>query len=350
MGLFPMTHIRASNTTLKPIMQLRFLKRLSRALSIGYSLNEALEVLQWDKTISSTANQIIVLLRDGNSFPLALEKMKFHPIVISFIALSKEYGDLESSIQKTVEIFERRIEYSKKFTQVIRYPLILIVVFSFLFFFIQHSVLPNLLTLTEQGSKQSMLITTMITISAFLYYGFLFVILFILAIRLSWNHFQYKIPMEIQLKVIKMIPIYRSYVTLNTSFLLATHISSLLQTGISIKDVLLILKEQPKQNIVSHYAHILIDGLNQGIHLSLLLHNFSFIKQELASIFQKNSNADTLEKDLAVYATFLTDDLHQKIMRTITYIQPVFFILLGLVVILIYLSLMWPMYQIIETI
>jgi competence protein ComGB len=36
-------------------------------------------------------------------------------------------------------------------------------------------------------------------------------------------------------------------------------------------------------------------------------------------------------------------------MKAITYIQPVFFVLLGCIIILIYLSLMLPMYQIIQT-
>jgi competence protein ComGB len=335
---------------LKHAIQLRFLQRLSRALSSGYSLNESLEVVKWDKALTPLATDAIHILQDGNTLPIALEKLNFHPIIISFLSISQEYGDLESSIQKTVEIFDKRLEYSKKFSQVIRYPILLIIVFSFLFFFIQHSVLPNLLTLMDQSTDRSVVISMILNISSVLYYGFLLIVLLALAFRMSWQYLQSKIPIDYQLKLFQLIPIYRSYVTLNTSYLLATHMSSLLQTGISIKDVLAILMAQPKLNIISHYASRLTEGLNQGIHLSLLLHSFRFINPQLASIFQKNSNADTLEKDLAVYAIFLTDELHQKIMRTITYIQPIFFTLLGLVVILIYMSLMWPMYQIIETI
>jgi competence protein ComGB len=350
MDLFLGIHMKIPKAPLKPAIQLRFLQRLSRALSSGYSLNESLEVVKWDKSLSPIATDTIHILQDGNTLSIALEKLNFHPIIISFLSISQEYGDLENSIQKTVEIFDKRLEYSKKFSQVIRYPIVLIIVFSFLFFFIQHSVLPNLLTLMDQSTDRSFFLSMILNISSVLYYGFLLIVLLALAFRMSWQYLQSKIPIDYQLKLFQLIPIYRSYVTLNTSYLLATHVSSLLQTGISIKDVLAILMAQPKLNIISHYASRLTEGLNQGLHLSLLLHSFRFINPQLASIFQKNSNADTLEKDLAVYAIFLTDELHQKIMRTITYIQPIFFTLLGIVVILIYLSLMWPMYQIIETI
>ncbi|WP_026906685.1 type II secretion system F family protein [Paucisalibacillus globulus] len=346
---FQKIHMIVFKQTVKASVQLNFLKRLSRSLSNGYTLLSALDTLKWDKNLRDISNKIILLLKDGKSLDQALDELSFHPIITTYLYFAKEYGDLEASIIKCVELYEKRLEYTKKFTQVVRYPIILITVFSFVFFFIQHSVLPNLLILFQQNDQNSQGFSVAINLISFIYYSFITLLIACIFFKVLWNYVETIVPFQIQLKIFELIPFYRSYLKLNTSFLLSTHIATLLKTGLSIKDVLAILSNQQKLPILSHYSTILMRGLNQGQYIYVILDQFTFINPQLASIFQKNSNVDSLEKDLTTYATFITDELNQKIMKAITYIQPIFFILLGFIIILIYLSLMLPMYQIIQT-
>ncbi|MFS0672801.1 competence type IV pilus assembly protein ComGB [Ornithinibacillus sp. 179-J 7C1 HS] len=335
---------------LKTTTQLTFLKRLSRSLSNGYPLIEALETMKWDKNLLSVAEQVIILLKSGETLDKSLEKLSFHPIITTYLYFAKEHANLEANLNKCLHIYEQRLNHLKKFTQVIRYPIILIIIFSMVFFFIQHKVLPNLLSLFQQNNQESHMINTTITFSSLIYYGFIMVILISLTIYFLWTHMKPKTPVELQIKLYNMLPIYRGYVKLNTSFLFSTHVETLLKTGLPIKDVLTILSKQTKLPLLSYYATQLINGLNQGFPISLIMEQLTFLSPQLTSIFQKNSNSESLEKDLATYSTFLIDELNDKIVNIITYIQPVFFILLGLIIILIYLSLMLPMYQFINTI
>lgn len=349
MALFQRLHMKNLNRYLNSSIQLSFLKRLTRALSNGYTLLAALETLKWDNRLRPVANEAINLLKNGKTIDYVFEKLKFHPIISTYMYFAKEYGDLEESILKCVEIYEKRLEYTKRFTQVIRYPLLLIVIFSILFFFIQYSVLPNLLTLLQQNNPDDPFINYFITLSSVIYYACLALVFCLLIIRWVWHVMKDKIPIEKQLHFILAIPFYRSYVKLNTSFLFSTHMSSLLKTGLSIKDVLAVLARQQKLPILTHYADFLTNGLKSGYPIYVLIHQLELINPQLASIFQKNTDANTLEKDLTIYAIYLTDELNQKIQKAITYVQPIVFIGLGLIIILIYMSLMLPMYQFIET-
>lgn len=335
---------------LKPELQLRFLQQLAKVLTNGYSLLSALETLKWDRSLALLAENTINKLKNGIGFDKALEELKFNPLITTYLYFSKDYGDLEENISKCVGIYEKRLHYYRQFGQAIRYPLILLVVFTMMFFFIQHSVIPNLLTLAQQGTENAILIKLSITVVTVCYYTFIICIFLILLCRIIWQYLKLKVPIETQLIFLKLLPFYRSYLKLNTSFLFATHISSLLKSGLSIKDVLAILEKQSRLPLLSYYSSLLTKGLNQGIPISFVITNLFFINSQLAKLFQKNANTELLEKDLTIYAAMLIEQLNQRILKAITYIQPIFFILLGIMIILIYLSLIWPMYQIFETI
>ena len=154
MVLLQKLHLKITNRKVNSTIQLNFLNRLSKSLSNGYSLLAALETLKWDNKLRKLVDEVIILLKRGYSLDQALEQQAFHPIITTYLYFAKDYGDLETSILKCVENYEKRLQYAKKFTQVVRYPIILIIIFSFVFFFIQHSVLPNLLMLFHQNNQK----------------------------------------------------------------------------------------------------------------------------------------------------------------------------------------------------
>src|SRR5699024_4597175 len=116
------------------------------------------------------------------------------------------------------------------------------------------------------------------------------------------------------------------------------------------KDTLQNMSKQTKLPIVSYYTSLIMNQLANGFLIVHLLDNLTFIDKQLANVFHNNTNAETLAKDLAVYAEFLNEDMERKIMRIITMIQPIFFVFLACFIILVYVTLMWPMFQLIQSV
>src|SRR5699024_8686227 len=129
-----------------------------------------------------------------------------------------------------------------------------------------------------------------------------------------------------------------------------THVSSLLRTGLSLKNILEHILNQNKLQFISYYALLMTRGLSNGKQISVLLADFKLMDKQLSVIFEKNTDENALEKDLATYAEISTDLLNRKITKAITLIQPLFFIILACFIVFIYLSLMWPMFQLLKTI
>ncbi|RKQ37780.1 competence type IV pilus assembly protein ComGB [Oceanobacillus halophilus] len=331
-------------------IQLKFLQRLTRLLKNGYPILEALETIKWDKKLSGAATKVINSLRAGVSIDKAFEEAHFHQTITSYLYFVKFNNDLEGSFEKCIEMFSQRLNNTKKFKELIRYPLVLLTIFSILLTFIHQSVLPSFAEIFQsETNSNSAILISMKLIDLLL--SFLFLVISLLFVfSLFWLFLRPKIPIERRIQLYTKIPLYRTYIKTQTSYFFATHFSSLLKTGMSIKEILQHMSQQPKSTIISFYSSILTEELSQGVHLTYILSGLPLLETQLTSIFQKNTNAETLEKDLELYAELLVEEIQFKTMKTITILQPVFFLFLGAFIIFIYVTLMWPMFQLIKTI
>lgn len=331
-------------------LQRLFLKRLSRLLHNGYTLVESLEIIQWDNSLKAPAQTITQALKNGNSLDASFEQAHFSSLVTTYLYFVRANGDIHASIDKCLTMFDQRLQYTKKFQQTARYPVILLVVFSVVLYFIKRSVLPSFQNLFQSSAEASSIVSITIIIINLLISALFILIMLALISALLWQINKRKVAIPNQIKLYCTIPFYRKYKQIHTSFLFATHFSSLLKTDLSIKEILTTMSEQVKLPILSYYATLMTEELNRGNQLSSLLSQLQLFDKQIPLIFQKNADTTELEKDLSVYAEFLTEELNRKIMKNLTYIQPVFFFILAGLIVFIYMSLMWPMFQLIKTI
>src|SRR5690625_285903 len=140
---------------LTEITQLHFLRRLHRLLANGYSLIKALEIMKWDKQIIETINILNETLKKGCTLDDSFERAHFHNTIIAYLYFVRINGNLLSSLEKCITMFEQRIMYKKKFTQVIRYPIVLSFIFITLLIFLKQSLLPSFLELFQSSTAYS---------------------------------------------------------------------------------------------------------------------------------------------------------------------------------------------------
>lgn len=348
MGLFQKKALMGNKKLLAAEIQLRFLKRLYQLLLNGHPLIDALEIIKWDKELVEPASKIITVLKTGTSFDQALEQARFHDSITSYFYFIQEVGDVREGVEKCIEMYEDRLKYTKKFQQVARYPLILLFIFGLLLYFIKSTVLPSFSDLFQSNAEVSSTIKFSIELIDYLMLTMIIISSCSIILYIVWKFNKHRYNIAQQINLYKKIPILRRYLMLQTSFQFATHLSSLLKTGRSLRDILDNMSGQTKLPIIAHYASLLTEGLSRGLSVAALLPDLYFLEKQFIIIFQKNMDRIALEKDLTMYAEVLTEELQRKIMKALTLIQPIFFILLAIFVVFIYLTLMLPMYQLIQ--
>ncbi len=333
-----------------PKLQLVFLKRLYQLLKRGYSLNGALEIVAWDEKLTGKTKTIRQCLYQGKHLDEALAEAKFHRLIVMYIYFVRINGDLLSSLKKSIHMFEQRLIRLEKFKRTSRYPLFLFIIFLILLLIIRQSILPSYIEIFRFHAQShqtvlSMLFIFNLFITAILIGTFLTVIAFV-----GWKIMKEKLPLETQIDFYTRTPLLRHYVRMQTSFYFATYVGLFLKTGLSMKQIIEHLEKQEEFPIIRHYASVMLQHLNKGQYLDTLLHSFPLIDPQLADLFKKHNHIEELEKDLAAFADFLAEELEYKTRRAIMFIQPATFLLLGIFIIIIYVSLLWPMFQLLDSI
>lgn len=330
--------------------QLRFLKHLYRLLDAGYSFIGALEMVKWNQSLKQPAEEIIRVLHSGLHIDEAFSKASFHPSIISFLYLARFDGDVPNQIKKCMLMFEQRTRQFQKFKQVIRYPIILCILFVVLLFFLKTSVLPSFTEIFQASPESATSILIAMNIIDLMTSFLIFTVFFTILLTIAWKFYKHHFAIDRQLAILKRVPILANLLRLQTSYYLASHISMFLKAGLSMRHILEHLHEQRELPIVRYYAHLMLTRMLTGQPMEGLLSGLPFVDRQLAEVVRNSTSVSTMEKDLDMYASFITEEIEQKTMKLITYIQPVIFTLLACMIVFIYLTLMWPMFQLIQTV
>lgn len=330
--------------------QLLFMEQLLRLLADGYSIVQALKILEWNKNFIDSTKIIAYNLTEGKYIDEAFEQAEFHHTIIAYLYFVRFNHDLTTSLSKAIHMFKTQVENRKKFKNIMRYPLILSLIFTILLFFLKSTILPSFLDLFQYNSNSPTSILVIISIIDLFITIFIILCVIILSGFLGWKYYLNKLPIENQITYYTKIPVYRSLLRMQTSYFFTTHISMFLKTGMSMKTILKQMVAQNKLPIISYYASLMEFQLENGFPLGQLIEHFDFIDYQIAYIFEQQYNHDRLEQDLRAYASHVIEHMEYKIKKALTLIQPIFFCILASFIIFIYLALMWPMFQIIQTV
>lgn len=335
-------------TNISETMQLRFLEHLQRNLQMGYSLLEALERIKWDRQLATIASLMIHALKRGQALDQAFQKANFHYTIIAYIYLAKESGEIIDNLTKCIQATKQRLQYRKQFRQTFRYPLLLIIIFIGVLYVVKQSILPIFASLFYQKEISGFLINILLIFTEWITPLFLLLMFSFWILYYFWKRYRDKLKMETQIKIMESIPMFRSFLKMRTSYQFATHVSTLLKTGMPMNQVIHYVANQDHLPFLSHYAKRMLNTLHEGKPLLALFFQLYFLDEQLIDIFKKSSDQDTLARDLTTFATIKSKELHRKMLRGLRMIQPVIFVLLGILIIALYLMLIWPLIQMVQ--
>src|SRR5699024_9419994 len=119
--------------------------------------------------------------------------------------------------------------------------------------------------------------------------------------------------------------------------------------GLTMKDSLYIIRSQPYQDIVHYYASLISDHLAQGYHYSSILPQCTLLDHHLTRMMTKDRNQEQLLKELTMYAEHLLSSMEAYIKRWIHLLQPLILSVLAIFVVFVYLTLMLPMFDYLDS-
>ncbi|RSK27830.1 type II secretion system F family protein [Bacillus sp. HMF5848] len=334
--------------------QINLIGQMGQLLHHGYSLLEAFEFLivqfQKSKHIESLL-QAYTKLKLGYTLYDVLDNMNFNKRFLAYMFFAQQHGQISLALSEGKKMLQASLATKQKLYKVVRYPLFLIVFTIVMLMFVAQFLLPQFSMLyTSMNVESSNLASLCITISEklpiILHISLLFVVLIAGAIYITYQRLS---PMK-KISFLCKIPVVKEYSKMIITHFYAKQLSHLLNGGLSLLEALKIFAGLQHLLIIQHIALSLAKQLRLGEGFADIIEREKMFEAELSKVVELGQASGNMARELRVYSDFLLEKLEQRIKRVIKIMQPTMFTILALLVLVMYLSVMLPLFDIMKTI
>lgn len=314
--------------------QLIFLDYLQQVLKNGYSLRQGLELLPviWPKH-AWLAKQLAADLQTGVSLGTSLLKAGFSRTLASQLNLAFCEGRLTECLTQLSELMRLKNKQLKKIKAELAYPAVLVVMMIILLIFMQTFVQSQFETSNWTGN---------LLIGAIAASG-------VIILGLScYGAFLFRRQDYRALCQLSKFPIIGPSVRLYVQYLLTYDLAMLLGNGFSLQQICRLAASQTPGSLQEVLGQKIAQQLEKGRSLKTIVSDNQILPQGLQLLLAGGSDKEELSKRCQTLGQTIFYELTRRLNRIIVSLQPVCFILIGLVIIGMYLKLLLPMYDMMQ--
>nr|WP_106779864.1 competence type IV pilus assembly protein ComGB [Lysinibacillus timonensis] len=329
-----------------------FLNRMSTLLYEGYTFSDSMNMLlpYHVENISYWREKINKNLRNGESIVEIFKIISIPNHFLVALKIAEEKGDLANSLKIISKQMDFHEKTKKKLLNLLTYPVALLSFLVVIFIAFRTFFLPNIeniiISRTNEGQDNLAMTKWFLHIP-----DLLFLILLLLALFMSffYHHFK-KLTVESKMTLLNSVPIINYFFKLQITKQFSRFIGTLLLGGFSLQQTFEILKEQDLNPFIKLLALRIEKQIIFGESFSSSIRRVGFFLPKYEEFVEHGEISGYLGKELTIYSELLDEKLQDIIRIGLSFIQPIFFMIIALSVIAAYLSILLPMFNLIEVI
>ncbi|MDY3824101.1 competence type IV pilus assembly protein ComGB [Streptococcus sp.] len=325
---------KKSQKALKIEQQKKIIQLFSNLYSSGFHLSEVVTFLEHSRLLAPVyIKRMQSSLVAGKNLSQIMAELSFSEAVVTQLSLSEIHGNVSLSLEKIESHLEQIISVRKKLFEVASYPFILLIFLVVIMLGLRQYLLPqlegdNLAVKVLNQLPQIFLMTVMC--------------LFFTVILARW-YFKRKSRLA-SVTFWSKVPVIRSYVRLYLTAYYAREWGNLLGQGLEIPQIIKIMTDQPK-SLFKEVGEDLEKAFLSGHSFHEQILSYSFFLPELSLMIEYGQIKAKLGSELEIYAQEKWETFFQKINASMQIIQPIVFIFVALMIVMIYAAMLLPMYQ-----
>lgn len=333
-------------------------RSLGGMIEAGLALSRALQVLERqtrNKKLKTVLESLTTSISQGKSFHQALEQYPeiFGSLFVSMVKAGEESGSLASSLRQIAEQMEKTYLIQKKVKGAMVYPGIILSLMGAIGIVMLTFVVPKL-TQTFKDLNTELPVSTKIIIGLsdfFKNHYFLAALVIFGAIAGIYYGLRTKVGQRGFTFITLRLPVINHIIKEMNSARTARTISSLLTSGVDLLPAIDITSEVLQNSYykdVMAEAHVVVEK-GQPLSGIFMKHEFLYpvFVGEMASVGEETGKLSGM---LLGVATFYENEVEQKTKDLSTIIEPVLMIIIGLGVGFFAVSMITPMYSVMNNI
>lgn len=325
-----------------------WLHQLETFLAEGYSLLEALKIIELyePKRRKAWLNNIYNSLMNGELFSYQLTVAGYSRDMVSYILFAEKYGNLQLALKTCSDILRKRFELIQKSKAMLYYPIFLLTCLLIITVILGEGILPQyqlfFLTLNTELPFITKLVIHILSIFQLpIFFSFiLFIFVFVF-----WF---YKQSREKRITILLKIPLFRYFLKMYCTHYFVIQLSPLLNNDFSLYEALTILKNDSRVPFIQEEASFFLQQLKNGETFSNTVQMRNIYEQQLAVLIALGEAKGNLGKELERYSNFIFEKQYEQLRKLIAIAQPTIYASIGVIVIVLFLSMMMPIFQLME--
>lgn len=303
-------------------------------MSAGFTLTEMVNFLERSQLLPiQQTQQMRESLLNGRGMAEMLAELGFSDEVVTQLSLADIHGNTLKSLQKIDSYLANLTQVKKKLIEVATYPLILLGFLVLIMLGLKNYLLPQL----EDGNWATALISNFPTI----FLGSFLVILLSLFITIIAAKRKSRLKLWTHLS---RLPFLGKVAQLYLTAYYAREWGNLIGQGVELAQITQLMQKQKSQlfqEIGKDMESALLSG--RDFHSKVL--DYPFFLKELSLIIEYGEVKSKLGSELDIFSEETWANFFSKLNKSTQIIQPIIFIFVALMIVMIYAAMLLPMYQ-----
>ncbi|MEK4426166.1 competence type IV pilus assembly protein ComGB [Solibacillus sp. FSL K6-1523] len=328
-----------------------FLERIGDLLKEGYTFAHCIQMLLpfHMKQYEEMQESVKEVLHDGGGATQVLKLLGLEKQYLVSIELAELTGQLAETVQIVSQQLTFQQEMKSKLVKVLSYPVLLFVFLMGLFLAFRTFFLPNISTMVTSRAQNDT--STSVQWSKFFLHMPDYIIVLVailLSVVAAFIFYIKRKRVDLQLSLLFKIPLLGHFWKLLLTRHFSRVLGNLLLAGFSLQHALGHLKKQEHQIQIAYVAQVLQEKVVLGDTLAEAVQIDGYFYPKFEHFIAHGESSGMLGRELILYCELLDTRLQVTIRFLMTMIQPLLFMIIAACVIAAYLSILLPMYDVLD--
>ena len=141
-----------------------------------------------------------------------------------------------------------------------------------------------------------------------------------------------------------------TYYKIYRTYQLSNQLSLFYRNGTSLQQIVHIYRNEQDNDFLKFLGDYLFKEANKGLPLPVILMNLKCFQNDLIKFIEQGEKNGKLDIELKLYSQMLLQQFEEKVLKQTKFIQPIIFFILGIFIVSLYLVIMLPMFELMQTI
>jgi type IV pilus assembly protein PilC len=329
-----------------------YLRQFATLLKAGVTVVEATSVLAAQtesKALKKALLDVEQELREGNPFSDAVSKYKkiFNPMFINMVKAGEVSGNLDETLEKLADDFEKQHDTRAKVVSALTYPAVIGILAIGAVIFLLVGVVPTFVTMfSDMGAELPGITKFVLAASEYMQKFWWIVFLIILAFVLSIMYMKKNKKTKYYLDYFMLrMPIFGNMMQKAALARMMRTLASLFSSSVPILQAMSIVEKVVENEVIAKVIRESRDSLEKGRSMTEPMSEHWVFPPLVTQMILIGEGTGALDTMMSKIADFYEKEVEQVTDRLKSLIEPIMIVFLAGIVGVIVLSIMMPMFS-----